>query len=129
MYLHFKCYPLSQFPLWKPPIPSPLLLWGCSPTHPPIYSHVPTLAFPYTGALSYHRTKGLSSHWCPTRLSSATYAARAMCSSMYTLCLVVCTLGPLGEVWLVDIVVFPMGLQTCSAPSVPSLAPPLVITC
>jgi hypothetical protein len=25
-YLHFKCYPLSQFPLHKPPFLSPLLL-------------------------------------------------------------------------------------------------------
>ena len=34
-YLHFKCYLLSQFPLLKPSIPSPLtlLLKGCSPTH------------------------------------------------------------------------------------------------
>ena len=34
--LHFKCYPLSWFPLLKLPIPSliPLLLWGCSLTHP-----------------------------------------------------------------------------------------------
>jgi hypothetical protein len=33
LYLHFKCYPLSWFPLWKTPYPisshSP-----CSPTHP-----------------------------------------------------------------------------------------------
>jgi hypothetical protein len=26
LYLHFKCYPLSWFPLQKPPIPSPLPL-------------------------------------------------------------------------------------------------------
>jgi hypothetical protein len=37
LYLHFKWYPLSWFPTphQRPPIPSlPLLLWGCSPTHP-----------------------------------------------------------------------------------------------
>jgi hypothetical protein len=28
--------------------------------------------------LSLHRTKGISSHWCLTMLSSATYAAGAM---------------------------------------------------
>jgi hypothetical protein len=35
--LHYKCYPLFQFPLCKPPIPFPLnlLLWECYPTHPP----------------------------------------------------------------------------------------------
>jgi hypothetical protein len=33
LYFHFKCYPLSCFPLQKhpPPIPSPS---PCSPTHP-----------------------------------------------------------------------------------------------
>ena len=40
LYLHFKCYPLSQFP----PNPSslPLILWGCSSTQPP-----PTTTPPY----------------------------------------------------------------------------------
>jgi hypothetical protein len=31
LYLHFKCYPLSWFPLRKPPIPSPS---PCSQTYP-----------------------------------------------------------------------------------------------
>jgi hypothetical protein len=31
LYLHFKCYPLSWFPLQKPAIPSPS---PCLPTHP-----------------------------------------------------------------------------------------------
>ena len=30
--------------------------------HPFTHSHLPTFAFPYTGALSLHRTKGLFSH-------------------------------------------------------------------
>jgi hypothetical protein len=36
LYLHFKCYPLSWFPPLKTSyrIPLPLLLWGCSLTHP-----------------------------------------------------------------------------------------------
>ena len=38
--------------------PLPLLLLGCSHTH----SHLTTLAFPYTGASSLHRNKGLPSH-------------------------------------------------------------------
>jgi hypothetical protein len=48
LYLHFKCYPLSRSPFWKPPIPwpLPLPLWGCTPTHPPTHSHLPTPAFP-----------------------------------------------------------------------------------
>jgi hypothetical protein len=39
--------------------------------------------------LSLHRTKGLSSHWCLTRPSSATCAAGAMSPTMCTLWLVV----------------------------------------
>ena len=45
-------------------------------------SFLTALAFSYTGAFSLHRTKGLSSHRCP---SSATYVARAMGPSMWTL--------------------------------------------
>ena len=33
LYLHFKCYPLSWFHLWKTPSPSSLPS-PCSPTHP-----------------------------------------------------------------------------------------------
>jgi hypothetical protein len=48
LYLLFKCYPFSYFPLRKLPSPS---LSSCSPTHPlPTYSHFLALAFPYTGA-------------------------------------------------------------------------------
>jgi hypothetical protein len=45
------------------PIPSPT-------AHQLIHSHFPVLAFPYTGTSSLPRTKGLSSHWHPTRPSS-----------------------------------------------------------
>ena len=54
-----------------------------SPAYQPTHSSFLVLAFPYTGALSLHRTKGL------TRTSSATYAAGAMSPSMCTLWLVV----------------------------------------
>jgi hypothetical protein len=39
IYLHFKCCPLCQFPLQKPPIPSSLslILWGYSSTHLPTH--------------------------------------------------------------------------------------------
>ena len=82
LYLHFKKFPLSRSPLWEPPIPSPLPLplWRCP--HSPTQSRLPALTSPYTGASNPHRTKGLSSHWCPTRPSSATYTARAMGPSM-----------------------------------------------
>jgi hypothetical protein len=90
LYLHFKYYPLSRSPLWKPPIPSPLPLplWGCYP-----HSLLPALAFPYTGALNTLRPKSYFSQWCPTRSSSATYAAGAMGPSMCILWLVVQSLG------------------------------------
>jgi hypothetical protein len=62
----------SRSLLQNPPIPSPCLYEGASP---PTHSHPPVLAFPYTGALNTLRPEGLSSHWCPTRPSSATYVA------------------------------------------------------
>ena len=81
LYLHFKCYPLSLFPLQNPqsPCPSP-----CSATHP--------LLLPCPGIpLHWYNepSQDLSSLWCSTRLSSATYAARAMSPSMCTPWLVV----------------------------------------
>jgi len=69
---------LSPFPVSRgeTPIPFllPFLLWGCCPN----YSHLPSLAFPYTGASNLLMTKGLFSNWCPTSPSFATYAAEAM---------------------------------------------------
>jgi hypothetical protein len=47
LYLHFKCYPLSRFPLWTPPsLTSSHCLYEGAP-HP----RLPSLAFPYIGAL------------------------------------------------------------------------------
>jgi hypothetical protein len=84
LYLHFKCYPLSWFPLPKPSIPIPL---PPAPVRvlPTIPLPPPRPDIPNTRASSLHRSKGLSSHWCPTRPSSATYSARAMGPSMCTL--------------------------------------------
>jgi hypothetical protein len=61
-----------------------LLLWGCSRTDPPTSAPTPWHS-PALGHLSLHRTKGLSSHWCQTMWSSATYAVGAMVLSMCTL--------------------------------------------
>jgi hypothetical protein len=75
LHLHFKYYPLSHFPapLQKPP--SYLLFpWFYDAAPPPTHSCLPTLTFPYPGASSFHRTKGLFSHCCPIRPSCATYA-------------------------------------------------------
>jgi hypothetical protein len=70
-------------PSWNLPIifSLPLLLLGSSSTHPPCPT--PTLVSPTLGHLSsIHRTKDLSFHWCMTRPSSATYAARGMCTPL-----------------------------------------------
>jgi hypothetical protein len=45
LYLHFKCYPLSFFPLWKPPMPSPLPLLTNPPTPASLSWHCPTLGY------------------------------------------------------------------------------------
>jgi hypothetical protein len=119
-------YISNAIPLCKSPSSSPppasmrVLPHPFPPPHPGI---------PDVGSSSLHRTMGLSSHWCPTRLSSATYMAGAMGPSMCTphVYSLVGGLvpGSSGEVWLVDIVVLPMGLQTPSAPSLLLLTPPL----
>jgi hypothetical protein len=60
MYLYFKYYALSKFSLWDLPIPSPSpYFYEDAP--PPSYSHITTLAFPYTGEWSLYMTKDLSS--------------------------------------------------------------------
>jgi hypothetical protein len=43
LHLHFKCYALSWFPLWKPPIPHPLPLLTNPPTPATLSWHSPTL--------------------------------------------------------------------------------------
>lgn len=73
--------PFSWFPLWKPTIPSSSLCFYEGTRPPTTSSCLPTpasYAFPYTGALSLHRTKGLSSHWCPTYVAGA--VGRSMCT-------------------------------------------------
>jgi hypothetical protein len=62
LHLHFKS--------WKSPIPSP-----CSAPQPTNFQFL-ALAFSCTEAYDLRKTKGLSSHWWPTRPSSATYATR-----------------------------------------------------
>ena len=114
----------------KIPYPLPLLLMllrGCSPTHLPTQSSLISLAFPYTGASSTHRTKGLPSHWCHIRPSSATNADGAICPSMCIVGLVYYTNS--GGIWLFDIVVLPKEMQTPSATSILPLAPPLGSSC
>ena len=81
---------LSPFPLFslKSPYPNPPASMRVL-AQPSTHFCRTTLAFPYTGALSLRRTKGLPSHCCQIRLSSATYAAVVMSPSMCTLWLVI----------------------------------------
>jgi hypothetical protein len=72
------------FPFLVSPLKTPYPFTPC-PAHQPTHFLFPALAFPYTGVSSLHRTEGLTSHWCLTRPSSATYAAGAMVCSMCTL--------------------------------------------
>jgi len=88
--LHFKYCLHSWSPLHKCPIPSSLLFASKrvllqSPNH----SCLTVLASSYGGASSLHRTKGLPSHWCQIRPSSAIYAAGAKDPTMCTLWFVV----------------------------------------
>ena len=86
----------------------------------PTHSHLHALIFTFTRTLSLHRIKGLSFHYYLTRPSSAIYEA----GSMVPPCILLGWWFSFWElwgsgVWLVDIIVFPMELQTPSAPFSP----------
>jgi hypothetical protein len=70
------------------PLPPPLPCFYEDAPPPTRTFRLTTLAFFYTGASSFHRTKGFSSHWCQTIPSSATYAAGAMGPSLHVYSLV-----------------------------------------
>ena len=78
-----------QFPFRKTPHFTPLPASRRVLPNPLTHSCPTSLAFPYAGESSLHRTKGLPSLWCKTKLSFATDVARAMGSSVYILWLVV----------------------------------------
>jgi hypothetical protein len=87
--------PLPGFPSLNPiahpcHLPLPLPPFCEHAPHPPIHSCLTSLAFPYTGASSLHRTNGLPSHGCQTRPSS-TYVqwSHVVPSGKATLCNVV----------------------------------------
>jgi hypothetical protein len=122
IYLHFKSYPLSWSPPQKTLIPSPLLLllWGCAPTYPPTLSSLPSHS-PTLGHQAFMRPRASSS--IDARQGHPLLHIRL--ESWVPPCVLLCWWFSPWELWLVDIVVFPMGLQTPSAPSVLSLTPPL----
>ena len=75
---------LSKTPLSLSPFP-------CSSNH---QHQLPGPGIPLHWSL--HQTKGLYSHWWPTRISSATYVVGAMSPTMCSLWLVIQSLGALG---------------------------------
>jgi hypothetical protein len=84
-FLHFKWYPLPGFPSANPlSYPSLTPVSKRVLHHPTKHSH-PIIILSW----DFHRTKGLPSHWCQIKLSSATYAAGAMGPAMCILVLVV----------------------------------------
>ena len=88
----FQIFSLLTFQMLSPfLVSSPEISLALPPTfpHQHCYPHFLVLAFLYHGTSRLHRTKGLSSHWCPTRPPSAIYAAGAMGPSMCNLWLVV----------------------------------------
>jgi hypothetical protein len=124
LYLYFKCCLVSRFPFQQLPnqCSLPLLLWGCFPIHPPNPAspqwHSPTLGHrAFTGLRASPSIDAQQGHpllhmqlkpWVPPcELSGLWFSPWELC-----------------ELWLFDIVVLPMSLQTTpSIPSVLSLIP------
>jgi hypothetical protein len=107
----------------EPSIPSslPLLLWGCSPTHPPT-----PVSLPWHSPTLGHRTFPGPRASPPIDVQQG-HPLLHMCLEPWIPPCVVFGLWfstwELWGFWLVDIVVLPMGLQTPSVPSVLSLTP------
>jgi hypothetical protein len=115
IYLQFKLSPFPVSPL-QSPIPSPCFYEVATPPTQLPTPASPAQAFSYDGASSLHRTrtKGFLSHWWQISPSSASGAMVPPCL------LFRCLFKPWGlwGLWLVNIVVLPVGFQTPSAPSV-----------
>jgi hypothetical protein len=129
IYLHFKCYLLSHFSLYKSPIPSslPLSLLGCSPPPPPSHSYLSALAFHYLSWVM----KPPQDHAAPLPVMPdkavlcyiSIWSCGAPPSLPCSFSLVIYFLGALGA-WLVDIVALPIGLHIPLTPTVLALTSP-----
>jgi hypothetical protein len=128
MYLHFKCYPLTQFPLWNPlPHPLPLLLWGCSPSHLP----TPTSSPCYSPTLGHRAFTGPRAS-PPIDVWQGHPLLHMQLESWVPPCILFgwwFSPWELWGYWLVHIVVPSMGLQTPLALSVLSITSPLGTPC
>ena len=119
MYLHLQCY--SPFPsgtsLLHPS--SPCFYEGALP---PTHSHLTALAFPYNGPSSLHRIKSFSFPMPDKAILC--YICGWRHGSLHGYYLFGGLVPGSSGLWLVDIVVLPVGLQT---PSVLPLAPALEV--
>jgi hypothetical protein len=121
IYLHFKCCPLSSFPLPKPSIPSLLPLFTNSSAFRPWCS--PTLGHrAFTGRRASLSTDDQLGHPLLHMQLEPWVSPCVFCGWWFSP-------RELWGSWLVHIVVPPMGLQNPSAPWVLSLAPSLRTLC
>jgi hypothetical protein len=128
VYLHFKCY--SPFPVFSPTTPHPTSPPPASMRvlpHPHTHSHPTTLHW----GIKPSQDQGLPLPLMPVK-AILCYISTWSHGPLHVYSLV----GGLvpgswggGGLWLVDVVVLPMGLQTPSAPSVLPLIPPLGSPC
>lgn len=105
-------------PSWKHPIPSslPLLLWGYSFTHPLTPTSLPLIPLHWGIYRAFVRPR--------TTPPIDAWQGHPLLQMQLEPCVHLCWWLSLWEfwgVWLVDIVVLPMGLQTSSTPLVLSL--------
>jgi hypothetical protein len=124
LYLHFKYFLLSRSPLWKLPShpPSPCLYEGATPPTHLLPSSCPGI--PLQWGIEPPQAQG---PLLPLMSNKAIFCHICGWShgSLHVYSLVGDPVPGAPGVWLVDNVApLPMGLQTLSAPSVPSPTPP-----
>jgi hypothetical protein len=124
----FTFHILSPSPVSPLQAPCPFSPSSCFyegvPPHSPLTHCLTTLAFPYSGSSSLHRTKSLPSHWCQTSHRQLPIHLEPWVPNVYSLVGGLVPGNPWG-VWLVDSVVLPIGLRTPSVLSVLPITPPL----
>lgn len=94
--------------------------------HPPTNSCITGLSSSFTHTSSLLRTKGFPTHWCEIRQSSVVYVTGVIDLNTYILWLVILSLGalevPVNWYCYSTNEVLPVGFQSCTDPSVVSLA-------
>jgi hypothetical protein len=127
LYLHFKCSPISWFPLQKNTLLLPPLTSPCSPTHPPTPASCPwhSLILGHRSFIEQRASPPIDDQLgCPLL-----HMKLEPLVPPFTLFGWWFSPWELSGYWLVHIVVPPMRLQFHSAPWVLSLSPLLGILC